>query len=108
MGTGDIPLGGNPAYGLASHPGAGGVAILLGLLNATETGNKLGRVGFWFVCTFTFTYGMPRGQPLSIYARFLGKKRTSLYISREKGDYYYIQTRHNDLFSHCNLCLEKL
>ena len=29
---------------------------------------------------------------------FLGKKRTSIYISREKGDHYYIQTRHNDLF----------
>ena len=41
---------------------------------------------------------MPRGHSLSIYARFSGKKRTSLYISREKGDHYYIQTRHNDLF----------
>ena len=27
---------------------------------------------------------MPRGHSLSIYARFSGKKRTSLYISREK------------------------
>ena len=43
-------------------------------------------------------YGMPRGHSLSIYTRFSGKKRTSLYISREKGDHYYIQTRHNDLF----------
>ena len=41
---------------------------------------------------------MPRGHSLSIYARFSGKKRTSMYISREKGDRYYIQTRHNDLF----------
>ena len=41
---------------------------------------------------------MPGGHSLSIYARFSGKKRTSLYISREKGDHYYIQTRHNDLF----------
>ena len=41
---------------------------------------------------------MPRGHSLSIYARFSGKKRTSMYISREKGDHYYIQTRHNDLF----------
>ena len=57
-----------------------------------------GRVGFWFVCAFTFTYGMPRGHSLSIYALFLGKKRTSLYIFREKDDHYYIQTRHNDLF----------
>ena len=48
---------------------------------------------------------MPREHSLSIYARFSGKKRTSLYISREKGDHYYIQTRHNDLFSHYNLFL---
>ena len=41
---------------------------------------------------------MPRGHSLSIYARFSGKKRTSLYISREKGDHYYIQTRHNEFF----------
>ena len=34
-------------------------------------------------------YGMPKGHSLSIYASFLGKKRTSLYISRE-GDHYYI------------------
>ena len=41
---------------------------------------------------------MPRGQSLSIYALFSGKKRTLMYISRHKGDRYYIQTRHNDLF----------
>ena len=41
---------------------------------------------------------MLKGLSLSIYARFSGKKRTSLYISREKDDHYYIQTRHNDLF----------
>ena len=41
---------------------------------------------------------MPRGYSLSIYARFLGKKRTSLFISREKGNHHYIQTQHNDLF----------
>ena len=51
---------------------------------------------------------MPKGHSLSIYARFSGKKRTSIYISREKGDHYYIQTRHNDLFSHYNLFLGKL
>ena len=51
---------------------------------------------------------MPRGHSLSIYARFSGKKRTSLYISREKGDHYYIQTRHKDLFSHYNLILRKI
>ena len=32
----------------------------------------------------------------------------SSYISRENGDHYYIQTRHNDLFSHYNLILGKL
>ena len=51
---------------------------------------------------------MPRGHSLSIYARFSGKKRTSLYISREKDDHYYIQTRHSDLFFHCNLFIGKL
>ena len=50
---------------------------------------------------------MPKGHSLSFYARFSGKKRTLLYISREKGDHYYIQTRHNDLFSHYNLFLGK-
>ena len=53
-------------------------------------------------------YGMPRGHSLSIFARFSGKKRTSMYISREKGDHYYIQTRHNDLFSQYNLFLGRL
>ena len=46
---------------------------------------------------------MSRGHSRSIYARFSDKKRSSLYISRQKGDHYYIQTRHNDLFSHYNL-----
>ena len=42
---------------------------------------------------------MPKGHLLSIYVCFLGKKGTSLYISREKGDHYYIQHgAHNDLF----------
>ena len=41
---------------------------------------------------------MPRGHSLSIYARFSGKKKTSMYISRGKGDHYYIQTWRNDLF----------
>ena len=45
--------------------------------------------------------GMPRGHSLSIYARFSGERRTSLYISREKGDHCYIQTGHNDPF--CSL-----
>ena len=47
--------------------------------------------------------GYPGGHLLSIYTRFSGKKRASLYISQEKGDHYYIQTRQNNLFSHYNL-----
>ena len=52
-------------------------------------------------------YVMPRGHSLSIYARFSGKKRALMYISREIRDHYYIQTWHNDLFPHYNLFLEK-
>ena len=52
--------------------------------------------------------GCPGGTRWDIYARFSGKKRTSMYISRQKGDHYYIQTRHNDLFSHYNLFLGNL
>ena len=43
-------------------------------------------------------HGMPRGHLLSIYAGFLGKMRTSMIVYRQKGDHYYIQTRHNDYF----------
>ena len=43
-------------------------------------------------------YGMPRWHSLSIYTGFLGKMRTSMIVYRQKGDHYYIQTRHNDLF----------
>ena len=52
---------------------------------------------------------MPREHSLSIYARFSGKKRTSLYIPREKGEHYYIPTQHNDLFFfYYNLFIGKL
>ena len=51
---------------------------------------------------------MLKGHSLTIYALFSGKKRSSIYISREKGAHYYIPTRHNDLFSHYNLFLGKL
>ena len=51
---------------------------------------------------------MLRGHLLSTYLNLLGKKRTSLYISWEKGDHYYIQTRHNDFFGYYNLFLGKL
>ena len=51
---------------------------------------------------------MSSGPSLSIFARFSSKKRTSLCISREIGDNYYSQTRHNDLFfSRYNLFLGK-
>ena len=51
---------------------------------------------------------MPRGHLLSIYARFLGKKRTSLYISPEKA--IIITSKHGTtiFFSHCNLFVGKL
>ena len=55
----------------------------------------------------TSIMGCPGGTREVFRPRFSGKKRTSLYISREKGDHYYIQTRHNDLFSHYNLFLGK-
>ena len=41
---------------------------------------------------------MPRGHSVSVYARFSGKKRTSLYISWLNDDHYYIQTQYYDLF----------
>ena len=47
---------------------------------------------------------MPRGHSLMRlhyifhYMRFSGEKRTSMYISQEKGDHFYIQTQHNNLF----------
>ena len=43
--------------------------------------------------------GCPGGHSLSIYARFLGKKRTSVHISPQKGDHlYYIQARYTIFF----------
>ena len=51
---------------------------------------------------------MPRRHSLSIYARFSGKKRTSLCISREKGDHYHIQHGTTIFFSHYNLFLGNL
>ena len=47
---------------------------------------------------FRSNMGCPGGKSLSIYARFSVKKRTSMYISLQKGDHYLIQTRHNNLF----------
>ena len=48
------------------------------------------------------------GHSLTIYAGFSGKNRTSMHISREKGDRYYIQRRHNDLFFSLHFFLGKL
>ena len=46
---------------------------------------------------------MPRGHSLSVYARFSGKKRTSVYISREKA--IIIRSKHDTtmFFPHYNL-----
>ena len=51
---------------------------------------------------------MPRGHSLSIYARFSGKKRTSMYISWKKA--IIITSKHGTtiFFSHHNLFLGKL
>ena len=56
--------------------------------------------------------GCPGGYSLIIYARFSGKKRTSPYISREKGYHkdIIITSKHGTtiFFSHNNLFLGKL
>ena len=56
MGTGDMLLAGNPATD--QHPvkggWGGGVAILLGMLHAKETGISSGLFGLQLVCAFTF------------------------------------------------------
>ena len=77
MGTGGILLGGNLAMDL--HLIQEGVAIFGGLLFATETENKLR-----LCAPLPLRMLFPGGHSLSIYARFLGKKKTSLYISQEK------------------------
>ena len=50
---------------------------------------------------------MLKGHSLSIFARFSGKKRTSMYISREKGDH---TSKHGTtiFFYHYNLFLGRL
>ena len=47
------------------------------------------------------------GCPGGIRSVFTRAFRAKMYTSREKGDHYYIQTRHNDLFSHYNIFLGK-
>ena len=42
--------------------------------------------------------GCPGGALAQYLRARFGQKRTSLFISQEKGDHYYIQTQHNDLF----------
>ena len=51
---------------------------------------------------------MPRGHSLSIYARFSGKKRISLYISREKGLIFTSKHGTTIFFSYYNLFQGKL
>ena len=36
------------------HPVQGGVAILLGMFHATETGMSAGGWGLWLMCAFKF------------------------------------------------------
>ena len=38
------------------HPVQEGVAILIGMLHATETGISFDRLGLWLVCAFILTY----------------------------------------------------
>jgi len=52
--------------------------------------------------------GCSGGTRLLLTLTFSAKKRTSMYISWEKGDHFYIQTRHNDLFFPLQSFLGKL
>ena len=56
MGTCDILVGGNPAMETHLVQGEGGVAILLGMLHAKETGISFDRLGLWLVWAFILTY----------------------------------------------------
>ena len=47
---------------------------------------------------FKENYGMPRGALAQYLRARFEQKRTSRFISQEKGDYCYIRTQHNDLF----------
>ena len=98
MGTGSILLGGNLAMDLRLIQE--GVAIFGGLLFATETENKLR-----LCAPLPLRMLCPGGHSLSIYARFLGKKKTSLYISREKmRSLFHPNTAQRSIFfSCCNL-----
>ena len=51
---------------------------------------------------------MPRGHSLSVYMRFLGKKRTSMYISRKKVIIITSKCGTTIFFSHYNPFLGKL
>ena len=52
MGTGNILLGGNPA--MDKRPVQGGVAILLGMCYANETGMSAGFLGLWLMSASAF------------------------------------------------------
>ena len=64
-----------------------------------EKGAKLFAIHFWLL----------EPPPRARAETYLWRNWYALspYISRQNGDHYYIQTRHNDLFSHCNLVLAK-
>ena len=51
--------------------------------------------------------GGPRSV-FTLYAHFLGKRKLHCIFLEDKGDHHYIQTQHNDFFSHYNLFLGKL
>ena len=56
MGTGNILLACNPAIAPM-----GGVAMLLSMLHAKETGISSCRLGLWLACTFPFLYLSSKG-----------------------------------------------
>ena len=51
---------------------------------------------------------MPSGALVQYLRALFGQKRTSIYISRQKCDHYYTQTRTTIYFSHYNLFLRTL
>ena len=91
-----------------------------GILQLTCTHSSRGSAARTIIDLFTNTaailslldlrsiMGYPGGHSLTIYAGFSGKKRTSMYISRKKGDRYCSQRRHNDLFFSLHFFLGKL
>ena len=108
MGTGDLLLGGNPAMDL--HLTQGGVAILLGLLHAAETGNNLWPCGP-LVRVRLYLYLWYAQGALTQYLRSLfgQKENFTLYFSRKMRSLFHPNTAQRSIrFSHCNLFQGKL